>query len=91
MRSNLMRNDRIGVGRSGTVIGDRDQSAPSWVALTDEAFTAPAENSRPALTHLHPLASGVRLGVRDWCCGGGCQKLGGSSPGAEPAKITSPP
>jgi hypothetical protein len=33
--------------------GERHQSAPSAVALTDEALTQPDENSMPALTHLH--------------------------------------
>lgn len=32
--------------------GERHQSAPSAVALTEEALTVPDENSMPALTHL---------------------------------------
>lgn len=39
--------------RSGMLSGDKHQSAPSAVALTDETLIAPEQNSMPALTHLH--------------------------------------
>ena len=52
-RSNLIRNECIADGpRSGTESGERHQSAPSEVALTDDAFIVPEQNSIPALTHL---------------------------------------
>ena len=39
--------------------GERHQSAPSAVAQTEAAFTVPAENSSPALTHLLPVVGRV--------------------------------
>jgi hypothetical protein len=44
-----MRKDVTVVGRFGRTMGDRDQSAPSAVALTDKALTMPEQN---LLTHL---------------------------------------
>lgn len=57
MRSSLMRREVMVVGALGGARGERHQSAPSQVALTEDAFTVPAENSRPAFTHL--LLGGV--------------------------------
>lgn len=58
--------------------GVRHQSAPSAVALTDEALTVPDENSIPALTHLHRGCCRRDRGDERVC-------------GAAPANITSPP
>lgn len=70
MRSSLMRREVIAFGCVDGVCGgrrgERHQSAPSEVAETEAAFTVPAENSRPALTHLLP-APGRGCGY-----GGGC-------------------
>lgn len=96
MRSSLMRRECIAVDvdvlwpSDKFSNGEMHQSAPSAVALTDEALTVPDENSMPALTHLQGRvgdggpwlgrvagAKGTLSDEKDW--------------GAAPAKITRPP
>lgn len=88
-----MRSDVMFVGMLGIASGDRHQSAPSDVALTDAALTVPEENSMPAFTHLQERGCGVivlklRLLVSD---DDRRDSVGSDWLGASPAKITSPP
>lgn len=92
MRSSLMRSEwRAGVvAPSGVSNGARHQSAPSAVALTEEACTAPEQNSIPALTHLH-----VRAGSRRGRIVGVVRRPAGeerdNDSGVAPVKMTRPP
>lgn len=54
-----MRSDVMFVGILGMASGDKHQSAPSDVALTDAALTVPEENSIPAFTHLQECECGA--------------------------------
>lgn len=91
-----MRNDVIFVGIFGIANGDKHQSAPSEVALTDAAFTVPDENSMPALTHLQECdgrrddpVTKLRTPISE--DEDRKDSVGSDWLGASPAKMTNPP
>lgn len=90
-----MRSDVMFVGVLGMASGDKHQSAPSDVALTDAALTVPEENSMPAFTHLQVCACEcdlIVLKLRTWVSDDDRRDSVGSDwLGASPAKMTSPP
>lgn len=96
MRSSLMRRECSAVDVDIVWPSDRfsngemHQSAPSAVALTDEAWASPEQNSIPALTHLQD-----RAGSRRDCIDGVVRRLGGDveeeKDGVAPVKMTRPP
>lgn len=74
---------------SGKLSGERDQSAPSAVALTEETLIMPEQNSMPALTHLQGSGLWKLFPKRfDRTTGRVSEDIDRGSP---PAKITSPP
>lgn len=96
MRSSLMRRECIAVDvdvlwpSDKFSNGEMHQSAPSAVALTDEAWASPEQNSIPALTHLQD-----RAGSRRDRIDGVVRRLEGEveeeKDGVAPVKMTRPP
>lgn len=95
MRSSLMRSECSAVD---VVVwpsdkfsnGEMHQSGPSAVALTDEAWASPEQNSIPALTHLQDRA-GSRRDCIDDVVRRLAEEVEDEKDGVAPVKMTRPP